>query len=79
MLMWHDTPWMWLSMVVFWSSVAVVVVFAVKAWRRPDHVQAQRPAIDVLEERYARGAISTEEYREARANLQRTAAHPNER
>ena len=63
MVMWHDTTWMWLSMLVFWSSIGLVAVYAVKAWRRP---KRQRSASDLLDDAYARGEISTEEYRERR-------------
>ena len=65
--MWHDTGWMWFSMLVFWALVALVVVYAMTSWGRPD---GRRPSAgDLLAERYARGELSSEEYRERRETL----------
>jgi uncharacterized membrane protein len=78
MFMWHDTTWMWLSMALFWSAVAVLAFYAMRAWSRPAVRHAQRRAGDLLDERYARGEISTEEYRQVSEALQRTAQHASD-
>lgn len=62
MFAWHDTPWMWLSMLVFWSLFAVFAYFAIRGWLRPTAAQSGPRAAAILEERYARGEISAEEY-----------------
>ena len=30
MFAWHDTPWMWLSMLAFWSVFIVVAYYAIR-------------------------------------------------
>ena len=72
MFMWHNTTWMWLSMLIFWSSIGVVAVYAVRAWRRPG---PRRSARELLDDTYARGEISTDEYRERRQTLNPTVPH----
>ena len=75
MFMWHNTTWMWLSMLIFWSSIGLVAVYAVRAWRRPT---PKRSASDLLDDTYARGEISTDEYRERRQTLSPTLRHQRE-
>jgi len=76
MVMWHNTTWMWLSMLIFWSAIGLVAVYAVRAWRRP---KSQRSAGDLLDDAYARGEISTDEYRERRQTLSPTVPHQSGR
>lgn len=60
--MWSwNSGWAWLWMVVFWALVVAVIVFAV---RRGGDGAGTRSAADVLAERYARGEINTDEYRD---------------
>lgn len=35
MVAWHDTPWMWLSMVAFWPLFVVFAYYAIKGLTRP--------------------------------------------
>lgn len=62
--------WIWgmLMMLVFWGGLAAVIVFAVKAFSGPARRgsgEAQTPdARTMLENRYARGEISQEEFEE---------------
>lgn len=72
MFAWHDTPWMWLSMVVFWSLFVVFAYYAIRARARPKAAQSGPRAAEILEERYARGEISAEQYRERRETLAAT-------
>jgi hypothetical protein len=74
MFMWHHTTWMWLSMLVVWSSLALIIFYAIEFWRRPVPAGLQCHAADVLDERFARGEISAQEYREDRQTLVQTAS-----
>ncbi len=79
MFMWADTAWMWVAMLIFWSFVAVLAFYAVRAWARPASARPGTGAARLLDERYARGEISVEEYRERRHTLEQTAARERER
>ena len=74
--MWHwgyDAWWMGLSMILFWVGVIAVAIWAVRAAdRRSNRDPSVRRALDVLEERYARGEIDDEEFERRRATLVRT-------
>lgn len=77
---WHDGggwgPGTWIAMgfmmLVFWSIVAVVVVYVVRnLGHRHDHIggAAGTPpdsAMRILDERFARGEIDAEEYNHRR-------------
>ena len=80
-MMWGD-GWGWwvfgsLMMVVFWRGLVVLVMFAIRGWGgRQDgsgdgHGQDPRR---ILEERFARGEISAEEFEERRRVLEGKAA-----
>ncbi len=69
MYAWHDTPWMWLTMVVFWVLLAVAVYYVLSGPRGPTLPRRGPRAIEILEERYARGELSAEEYHERRQTL----------
>jgi putative membrane protein len=70
MFAWHDTPWMWLSMVAFWSLFAVFAYYAMTGVTRRTAARSGPRATELLEQRYARGEISAEEYRERRETLE---------
>ncbi len=69
MVAWHDTPWMWLSMVVFWSLFAGFGYHLIRGWSRSAAPRSAPTANEILEERFARGEISVEEYGERRETL----------
>ncbi len=69
MFAWHDTPWMWLSMVVFWSLFAVLVYHLISGRTQSPTPWSGPTAAEILEERFARGEISVEEYGERREVL----------
>lgn len=76
MFAWHDTPWMWLSMIVFWSLFVLFFYYLLKE-RKASATQA--PGVrtsEILQERFARGDISAEEYRESRDLLDEPAGTP---
>jgi putative membrane protein len=67
----HGGPglWLWISwMVLFWGALIATGVYFIR--RRPTHAGAGASAEDVLAERYARGEIDAEEYRQRRVVLQ---------
>lgn len=53
--------------IVFWVVVIMVIVRLVRRSNR--HLERGSAALDVLEERYARGEITREEFQERRAVL----------
>lgn len=81
--MWHTWGWgaggwagwllMAVAMVVFWGAVIALVIWAVRSMGSN---RAERPerklnrAMEILEERYARGEIDRRELEERRAVLQ---------
>jgi putative membrane protein len=60
---WDGGPW-WPIFPIFWIIVLGFVVFAVFRFRRSGRWHHHHSAEGVLAERYARGEISVEEYRE---------------
>jgi putative membrane protein len=61
-----------LGMAAFWIAViAVIVVMLRGVARRPDGVGG-RSALEVLEERYARGEVTRDEFLDRRAVLRDT-------
>ena len=77
----HDTGWwmIWggLMMILFWGAIIGVVVWAIQALTRREssQTQASRPgapqpaALDIAEERYARGDITREEFEQIKMDL----------
>jgi putative membrane protein len=63
---WNGWSWWWMAlpMVLFWGTVACVIFFVARRASAP-----ARGARDVLDERYARGEIDTDEYRTRRDAL----------
>lgn len=79
--MWHgdwngaDWAWMSLMMLLFWAVLIGGIVWVARARRRPDDdtsradgsgLPGRSTARDILDERYARGELSDEEYRARR-------------
>ena len=81
-MMWGSGLGWWvfgtLMMLVFWGGLAALVILAIRGWggRRGD--DAEKPggsaARFILEERFARGEISREEFEERRRILEGRAA-----
>lgn len=69
---WHDGGWGVLWMIASWAFIVAVVVFAVRAFSPGSSDRSGR--IDdpraILDERFARGEISEDEYRERRRVLE---------
>lgn len=62
---------MWLSMLVFWGLVATAAVYALRTAAARSGPRERR-AEEILDERYARGRISADEYH-VRRETRRTA------
>lgn len=62
---WH---WIWW---VFWIALSVAAIYAIVRFigDRDRSPEEHETALDVLEKRYARGEISTEEYEERKQHL----------
>ena len=69
-MMWSSSGWSWiwmsLVMVVFWGGVIAVVAWVV---RRPESKDEPERAVRILEQRFARGEISSEELQDGRRLL----------
>jgi putative membrane protein len=64
---WGDGGWPWLwgpLMLVLWLGLTAAVVWLVARGVRPPERSAVDRARDLLAERYARGEITSDEYRE---------------
>ncbi len=68
-MMWGYGGWGALWMLLFWVGVIVLIVWAV---RRSGSSTPQRSprAMEILEERYARGEIDHDEFQTRRAELE---------
>lgn len=70
-------PWMWLgpiAMLLFWGLVIVGIVMALRTvWSHKSEGNAGSGsgAVDILDQRYARGEITREEYQRMREDLSR--------
>jgi len=61
--------WLWITwMVLFWGGLLAAGVYFIR--RRPTRASAGPSAEEVLAERYARGEIDAEEYRQRRVVLE---------
>jgi len=72
MFTWHETSLMWTSMIVFWLLLGFFAYYAVRSVIHHRGLSSGADATVVLEQRLARGEISSEEYRERRATLDTT-------
>ncbi len=78
--MWdHMQGWGWgglgmgLGMLVFWVLVIAAIVAMAKAFsgpRDPERRRKEKSALDILNERYARGEIGREEYEQKKRDLE---------
>lgn len=74
-MMWGWGAGSWLGglwMVLFWVGVVLLIVWAVRAASTGSQPPGGRGALDVLEERFARGEIDATEFAERRRELTRS-------
>jgi putative membrane protein len=70
MMYWNGMGWWgWLMMVAFWVVVVLLVVWAVRSTTAGRSIEEKDP-LRILDERFARGEIEVEEYRERRTVLE---------
>ncbi len=67
-MMWGYGGFGFLWMALFWIGIALLVTWAVRRGDE-DRAPARRRALDVLEERFARGEIDAEEFEARRRAL----------
>lgn len=76
-MMWNGAGgwWMALWMVLFWGGLVVVAIWGVRALsdtgRYRGTASQRRGALEILEERFARGEVDAEEFEQRRAALER--------
>ena len=74
-MMWGADGWGWISgalvMVGFWGLIVLVVWAVIRGTSRPEPKERRRDALDVLEERFARGEIDEQEFEARRRTLER--------
>lgn len=75
---WGAGAWiaMAVMMLLFWGLIAAIVVYVIRSSRQPMQPPTTEPrsgdhALHILDERYARGEIDTDEYSQRRELLAR--------
>jgi putative membrane protein len=68
-MMWGwGAGWMFLWMALFWIGVVLLIIWGVNQLTRDNRARPDR-ALEVLEERYARGEIDSDEFETRRQTL----------
>jgi putative membrane protein len=62
---------MFLSMLVFWTGAIALIVWAVRATSDRPAARGRNGALEILEERFARGEIEQDEFEQRRRTLER--------
>ncbi len=57
-------------MVLFWVTIILLVVWVVRSLFPRDRRSGHDQALEILQQRYAKGEISAAEYKQARARLE---------
>ena len=60
--------WMFLWMALFWGGTILLIIWGVRQFT-PNNRQGGNRALEILEERYARGEIDREEFETRRQHL----------
>ncbi len=71
-MMWYGAGgwWMFFSMLLFWGGLIALIVWAVRAGSDRPHRSGRNRALEILEERYARGEIDHDEFEQRRRVLE---------
>lgn len=69
---WHDGGWGVIWMIGSWALIVAIVVFLVRAFSggSPDRSERAEDPRTILEQRFARGEMSEDEYRERKRVLE---------
>lgn len=65
-----DLAWMLSFMVAFWGGLVWAIAALSRQFSGPRSTGGEEPAIDVLEQRFARGEIDEDEFQERRRILE---------
>lgn len=70
-MMWGYGAWGFIFMALFWLGVVALIVWGVK-YASDTKVRPGAPtrAVEILEQRYARGEMDTDEFQERRSQLE---------
>jgi putative membrane protein len=73
-MMWDGT-WGWgalgmLWMALFWVGIVVLAIWAIRQFSDGSRGRSDRRALDILEERFARGEIDRDEFEERKRALE---------
>jgi putative membrane protein len=71
-MMWGYGGWGALWMLLFWAGVIALIIWAVRGSSGSNTPDRGSRAIEILEERYARGEIDRDEFQARRAELERS-------
>lgn len=73
-MMWYGAGgwWMFFSMLVFWAGVIALIVWAVRTTSDRPVTREHNRALEILEDRYARGEIEQDEFEQRRRTLERS-------
>ena len=71
-MMWYGTGgwWMFLAMLLFWGGLIALIIWAVRTTSDRAPAQPRGRALDILQERYARGEIDHDEFEQRRRTLE---------
>lgn len=69
-----DMLWMSLVMIAFWGGLLGLIAYVMRQFFAPKRTTRSGTAIEVLEERFARGEIDEDEYHDRRRILESRAA-----
>lgn len=72
-MMWFGEGWMILWMLLFWAGLILLVVWGVRALSAESRIgghTGRNSALQILEERFARGEIDRDEFEERRSILE---------
>ncbi len=73
-MMWYGAGgwWTFFSMLLFWGGLIALIVWAIRAGtdRSQGRDRDRNRALEILEERYARGEIDHEEFEQRRRTLE---------
>jgi putative membrane protein len=65
-----------LMMLLFWGLIIGIIIYVARKWSANEKSKQSNSAIEILRQRYAKGEIDTDDYKERLAELMKTADLP---